>query len=85
MKVLLRLERLQIKVSYAEHVSSAVVEQLELEVAQNDYTHETILTASSVEFCDCPAPYSGTSCQHCSQGHYRVKSDNPLGSCIPCK
>lgn len=84
MMVLLKLERLRIKVSYLEHTKSAVVEDLELEVAQNDYTREVPDSASSVEICECPAPYSGASCQQCSQGYYRVKSESLLGSCIPC-
>jgi hypothetical protein len=63
MTVLLKLEKLRIKVSYVERLSKATVEQLELEVAQNDYTNEVPKTASSVEICDCPAPYSGASCQ----------------------
>lgn len=65
MMVLLKLERLRIKVSYLEHTKSAIVEGLELEVAQNDYTNEVRSTASSVEICECPAAYSGASCQVC--------------------
>jgi laminin alpha 3/5 len=65
MMVLLKLERLRIKVSYLEHAAKATVEHLELEVAQNDYTNEVQSTASSVEICECPASYSGASCQVC--------------------
>lgn len=84
MMVLLRLEKLKIKASYIENLSHATIEQLELEVAQNDYTNDNGMSASSVEICDCPGPYSGASCQACSAGYYRVKSDSLLGSCVPC-
>lgn len=50
-------------VSYFEHTTNGVIEQMELETAENDYTHEVEKTASSVEICECPSSYSGSSCQ----------------------
>ena len=45
-------------------------------------------TAGAIEDCLCPRGYSGRSCEECSVGHFRDKSDRsqgPLGTCRPCE
>ena len=45
-------------------------------------------TAGAIEDCLCPQGYSGRSCEQCSVGHFRDKSDRsrgPLGTCRPCE
>ncbi|KAF7271317.1 hypothetical protein GWI33_015789 [Rhynchophorus ferrugineus] len=40
---------------------------------------------SSVEECMCEPNYQGLSCEECSPGYYRVKSEGSLeGACVPC-
>ncbi|KAI6235067.1 Laminin alpha [Aphelenchoides besseyi] len=84
MMVLHKLSKILIKAAYYTPITSAVIEQFELEVAEPNYNNGNQLTASSVEQCECPAPYTGPSCQFCSSGYYRVKSESHLGSCVPC-
>ena len=38
-------------------------------------------SALPVERCQCPAEYSGHSCQRCSGGHFR----DSAGTCVPCE
>ncbi|KAK0397427.1 hypothetical protein QR680_002123 [Steinernema hermaphroditum] len=83
MMALFKLEKIQIKVSYYERPSTALVEQFEMEVAREDAS-QSFITATSVEVCQCPPPYTGPSCQQCAPGYYRVKSGRFLGSCVPC-
>jgi len=42
--------------------------------------------ASSVEQCDCPVQYRGSSCERCAEGFYRSRQHGPyLGTCLPCQ
>ncbi|XP_022314761.2 laminin subunit alpha-like [Crassostrea virginica] len=41
-------------------------------------------TARSVEQCQCPVGYVGSSCQDCDTGYYRSSKSPYLGVCIPC-
>uniref|UniRef100_A0A7E4ULG0 Laminin subunit alpha-1 n=1 Tax=Panagrellus redivivus TaxID=6233 RepID=A0A7E4ULG0_PANRE len=84
MNVLRNLESIGIKASYYDEPSKAILEQFEIEVAGN-MSYQNPIIAKSVEHCYCPAPYTGSSCQYCSKGYYRVKSDGVQGSaCVPC-
>ncbi|VDK44418.1 unnamed protein product [Anisakis simplex] len=86
MLVLYDLKELRIKASYYEHCSSATITEILLEVARDDQNSvDTSFTATSVELCQCPAPYTGPSCQQCSPGYYRVSSGQYLGACVPCE
>ncbi|XP_061192514.1 laminin subunit alpha-like [Saccostrea echinata] len=40
--------------------------------------------ARSVEQCQCPMGYVGSSCQDCAPGYYRSSKTPYLGVCIPC-
>ena len=42
--------------------------------------------ASSVEQCDCPVQYRGSSCERCAEGFYRSRQHGPyLGTCLLCQ
>ena len=41
--------------------------------------------AVSVEECQCPVGYTGTSCESCEAGFFRIKSTPYLGTCVPCQ
>ncbi|VDK75274.1 unnamed protein product [Litomosoides sigmodontis] len=84
MMVLHDLDELRIKACYYTNCELAAVSELQLETAKDDQTIGGSYTASSVEMCQCPPPYSGLSCQQCSPGYYRVNNGRYLGSCVPC-
>ncbi|VDM41094.1 unnamed protein product [Toxocara canis] len=86
MLVLFDLRELRIKASYYEQCDSATVTEIQLEVARDDQNSvDSSFTAASVELCQCPAPYTGPSCQQCAAGYYRVSSGRYLGACVPCE
>ena len=41
--------------------------------------------AYSVEQCECPPNYVGSSCERCADGYYRSKQGPYLGTCVPCQ
>ncbi|VBB28863.1 unnamed protein product [Acanthocheilonema viteae] len=84
MMVLHDLDELRIKACYYTNCEVAAISELQLEIAKDDQTTGDSYTASSVEICQCPPPYSGLSCQQCSPGYYRVNNGRYLGSCVPC-
>lgn len=63
MMVLHDLDELRIKACYYSNCELAAVSELQLEIAEDDQTIGDSYTASSVEICQCPPPYSGLSCQ----------------------
>ncbi|OZC11109.1 laminin EGF-like protein [Onchocerca flexuosa] len=84
MMVLHDLDELRIKACYYASCKSAAISELQFEIARDDQTTGDSYTASSVEICQCPPPYTGLSCQQCSPGYYRVNNSRYLGSCVPC-
>ncbi|XP_014673412.1 PREDICTED: laminin subunit alpha-like [Priapulus caudatus] len=40
--------------------------------------------AHSVEQCQCPRNYEGSSCEVCAEGYHRVDEGPYLGHCVPC-
>lgn len=63
MMVLHDLDELRIKACYYTNCELAAVSELQLEIAKDDQTTGDSYTASSVEICQCPLPYTGLSCQ----------------------
>ncbi|VDM65097.1 unnamed protein product [Strongylus vulgaris] len=84
MMILHSLQNVTIKASYYNNPKSAELVDFGLEVA-GEGLPPSVMQASSVEQCACPAPYSGPSCQHCAPGYYRVQSGSYLGACVPCE
>uniref|UniRef100_A0A1I8EZU5 Uncharacterized protein n=3 Tax=Wuchereria bancrofti TaxID=6293 RepID=A0A1I8EZU5_WUCBA len=84
MMVLHDLDELRIKACYYTNCELASISELQLEIAKDDQTTSDSYTASSVEICQCPPPYTGLSCQQCSPGYYRVSNGRYLGSCVSC-
>uniref|UniRef100_A0A915BZ56 Laminin-like protein epi-1 n=1 Tax=Parascaris univalens TaxID=6257 RepID=A0A915BZ56_PARUN len=86
MLVLYDLQELRIKASYYENCDWATITEIQLEVARDDQNSvDSSFTASSVELCQCPPPYTGPSCQQCASGYYRVAFWRYLGACVPCE
>jgi len=59
------------------------VSDVELDVA--DDTGRGGEVAHSVEQCECPPNYVGSSCEQCADGYYRSKEGPYLGTCVPCQ
>ncbi|CAD6197231.1 unnamed protein product [Caenorhabditis auriculariae] len=84
MIILHSLTNITLKASYFEYPKSVSLHEFGLEVATEN-NQQSAVRAVSVEQCQCPAPYTGPSCQLCAQGYYRVDSPgNVLGACVPC-
>ncbi|PAV91610.1 hypothetical protein WR25_08453 isoform F [Diploscapter pachys] len=85
MMILQSLQSIHLKASYYDNPKSAKLVEFGLEVAnEQPNRYASSLLAASVEQCQCPAPYTGLSCQLCAPGYYRVQSGSMLGACVPC-
>ncbi|CAI2351123.1 unnamed protein product [Caenorhabditis sp. 36 PRJEB53466] len=84
MKVLHSLQNITLKASYFDKPTTSTLHEFGLEVSQPNGP-ESVIKASSVEQCQCPAPYTGPSCQLCASGYHRVQSGSFLGACVPCE
>ncbi|CAI5448656.1 unnamed protein product [Caenorhabditis angaria] len=85
MKILHSLQNITIKASYFNNPKTSTLHEFGLEVS-NPNGEASVIKASSVEQCQCPAPYTGPSCQLCASGYYRIQSaGNFLGACVPCE
>uniref|UniRef100_A0A8C5PK68 Laminin subunit alpha-1 n=1 Tax=Leptobrachium leishanense TaxID=445787 RepID=A0A8C5PK68_9ANUR len=84
MTVLANVKHLRIRASY--NLAKNTVSRLSsvmLEIAQPNVI--ALLPAVQVENCECPPGYSGTSCESCIPGHYRVGGTLFGGICQPCE
>uniref|UniRef100_A0A8R1I6V3 Laminin-like protein epi-1 n=2 Tax=Caenorhabditis japonica TaxID=281687 RepID=A0A8R1I6V3_CAEJA len=84
MKVLHSLQKVTLKASYFDSPQSSTLNEFGLEISEPN-GFDSVLKASSVEQCQCPAPYTGPSCQLCASGYHRVQSGSFLGACVPCE
>ncbi|VDK27910.1 unnamed protein product [Gongylonema pulchrum] len=82
--VLHDLDALRFKACYHSNCESATISELQLETTKDDQINGDSYTATSVEMCQCPPPYTGLSCQQCAPGYHRVNSGRYLGACVPC-
>ncbi|MBZ3874023.1 Laminin subunit alpha-2, partial [Sciurus carolinensis] len=81
-----------IKATYGNIMRQSRISEIAMEVAEpGRITAETPL-AHLIEKCDCPVGYSGFSCETCSAGFYRLRSEPgvrtpgpTLGTCVPCQ
>lgn len=82
MMVLAHLEGIYIKGSYLSHVQEMRLSNIRMDIATKDGTGGR---ANTVEKCDCPPSYRGTSCEKCAPGHYRRRKSPFFGTCAPCE
>ncbi|XP_066903525.1 basement membrane-specific heparan sulfate proteoglycan core protein isoform X5 [Halyomorpha halys] len=78
LNILSQLSAIQIRASFGRETRESYLSDVSLDVAIPEATG---LAALDVEFCRCPAGYSGTSCQRC-EPHYYKDFDN---TCKPCR
>lgn len=82
MMVLAHLEGIYIKGSYLSKVQEMRLSNIQMDIATKDGTGAP---ANTVEKCDCPPSYRGTSCEKCAPGHYRRRKSPFFGTCSPCE
>ncbi|KAM8966911.1 laminin subunit alpha-1 [Pelodytes ibericus] len=84
MTVLANVNHLRIRASYNLARNSVTrLSSVTLDIAQPNVI--ALLPAVQVENCECPPGYTGTSCESCSPGHYRVGGTLFGGICQPCE
>ncbi|ELW69407.1 Laminin subunit alpha-2 [Tupaia chinensis] len=90
--ILYDIHYILIKATYGNFMRQSRISEISMEEAEQG--HATTLTppAHLIEKCDCPPGYSGLSCETCSPGFYRLRSEPggrtpgpTLGTCVPCQ
>ncbi|XP_076440495.1 laminin subunit alpha-like [Babylonia areolata] len=81
MMILHNLQALHIRASYFHLVDEVRLSDVSMEHGVESGPGKPALT---VEQCQCPPSYQGTSCQECAPGHYRSRSSPYLGICVKC-
>eukprot|EP00079_Xenopus_tropicalis_P035929 XP_017949700.1 PREDICTED: laminin subunit alpha-2 isoform X3 [Xenopus tropicalis] len=84
MMVLANVNKLLIRATYSNGQEAIYrLSSVTLEVAGDPSSSGK--TAFSVELCQCPSGFSGTSCESCLPGNRRVNGTLFGGSCEPCR
>ncbi|XP_037037177.1 basement membrane-specific heparan sulfate proteoglycan core protein isoform X11 [Bradysia coprophila] len=81
--VLSDLQYILIRASLKETVYEVQISDVSLDTAVQQQTGQSAVEA--VEVCRCPAGYSGTSCETCTQNYYRDVHDRSAGLLGVCK
>ena len=84
MMVLVKLSGIKIKATCSKNfeslgITSPVLSYVDFSASSN------FAGLPTVEVCQCPAGYIGSSCEDCDKGYYRESSGRYLGQCLPCK
>uniref|UniRef100_UPI00358F1135 laminin subunit alpha-1-like n=1 Tax=Myxine glutinosa TaxID=7769 RepID=UPI00358F1135 len=90
MEILAEVKAIVIKASYGTSMEESRISDISLEVAVPYNGGIPTKKASQIEKCDCPAGYTGFSCQDCASGYHRNTSQHyspwrSYNTCIPCK
>lgn len=80
MMALSNINLFMIRASYTKEQTSVELSKFSLDHADQDSTFSDV-SALSVEQCDCPDGYSGTSCESCAPGFQRSNRGFYLGLC----
>ncbi|KAM5222010.1 laminin subunit alpha-1 [Ctenodactylus gundi] len=84
MVVLANLSQLLVRASYnSAKVSLSRLDAVSLDIANPNAIDLAVTT--DVEHCECPQGYTGTSCESCLPGYYRVDGILFGGLCQPCE
>ncbi|KAG8444246.1 hypothetical protein GDO86_009434 [Hymenochirus boettgeri] len=84
MLILANVDKLLIRATYSNDLEAIYrLSSVSLEVAVGPVSSGN--RANSVEHCQCPPRFSGTSCESCLPGHRRVNGTLFGGSCEPCR
>ncbi|XP_042733401.1 laminin subunit alpha-2 isoform X5 [Lagopus leucura] len=83
MTIFANLKRILIRATYS-YGMNAIYRLNGVSIEAADYSSTGRKLASSVELCDCPPGYDGTSCEYCWPQHRRVNGTIFGGVCTPC-
>lgn len=84
MMALVRLEAVYVRIKYFDPTTEIVLYDVQMDMASTVKGTTNLSKAQSVERCNCPPNYKGTSCEECAEGYYRIKLGPYLGACVPC-
>ncbi|KAM4529659.1 laminin subunit alpha-2 isoform 2-T2 [Fundulus diaphanus] len=98
MDVLFYVDYILIKASHGNLMRHSRISEISLTVAEEGTPTEQNEKAHQIEKCDCPAGYSGFSCEECAAGFYRLRAGSlvsvpasrvptaaGMGSCVQCQ
>uniref|UniRef100_A0A8C4LN61 Laminin subunit alpha-2 n=1 Tax=Equus asinus asinus TaxID=83772 RepID=A0A8C4LN61_EQUAS len=90
--VLYDIHYILIKATYGNIMRQSRISEISMEVAEQGRITPETPPARLIERCDCPPGYSGLSCETCTPGFYRLRSEPggrtpapTLGTCVPCQ
>ncbi|XP_050533162.1 basement membrane-specific heparan sulfate proteoglycan core protein-like isoform X14 [Daktulosphaira vitifoliae] len=80
MMVLANIDHILIKGQYMTQQTEINIENVKMDSAQTQfYSSDRVVL---IEECQCPAGYTGLSCESCAPGYVRVQQGSWLGQCV---
>ncbi|XP_047502805.1 laminin subunit alpha-like isoform X1 [Penaeus chinensis] len=85
MMLLYGLDGIFIRASYWSNSVEARLYNVSMEAATINWPGPGARSSLSVELCQCPVNYQGSSCEECADGYYRAQQGPYGGYCVQCQ